>query len=224
MRICFVTVGSLSGYAEKYADAGADVVCFPFAALGEVSYERELRGETSLFEDVALLSKEGKNVVVSGCYTDARGVRRKSVVVAERGRILGVSDMVNRIDGAEYRAGAGIKIFDTQAGKIGIVVAEDFYFPEVVQTLSVCGAELALCVFEQLTESLEQTLMRASAYYYGLPVCICAYGYAQAADIAGKVRFASPKSPCVYDFEREQEYHIVETRQRGFYRRKKSGF
>jgi len=107
---------------------------------------------------------------------------------------------------------------------IGIIVAEDLYFPQVLQTLSVCGAEIALCIFEELNETLEQTLMRASAYYYGIPVSVCACGYAQASDIAGKVCFASPQSPCFYDFEREQEYHLVEIRQRGITRRKRSGF
>ena len=46
----------------------------------------------------------------------------------------------------------------------------------------------------------------------------------QAADIGGKVLFATPANPWYYDLEREQEYHLVETRQRGFYRKKKSGF
>jgi predicted amidohydrolase len=224
MRICFVTGGSLSDFSESYPQGTADVICGGFQTLGEVSYERELKGETGLFEDVALLSKERRNVVVCGCFTDARGIRRKSVVVAEKGRILGVSDMVNRIDGAEYRSGAGIKIFDTSAGKLGIVVAEDLYFPQVLQTLSVCGADAAICVFEELNESLEQTIIRAGAFLYGIPICLCAYGYAQAADIGGKVRFASPASPCYYDMQREQEYHVVETRQRGFFRRNKSGF
>ncbi len=202
----------------------ADVLLFAFQALGEVSYERELRGETSLFEDVALLSKEMQNVVMAGCYTDARGMRRKSVVVAEKGRILGVSDMVNRIDSGEYRCGAGIKIFDTSAGRLGVIVAEDLYFPRVAETLSVCGAELSVCLFEQLEGSLEQTLMRAYAYLYGVPVCVCAYGYAQIADIGGKLRFGSPKNGCVCELEREQEYHLVETRQRGFFRRRNPGF
>ncbi len=224
MRICFVTGGSLGDFADGYEGERADIVCCSFQALGKVSYERELKGETNLFEDVALLSKEQKNVVVCGCYTDARGIRRKSVVVAERGRILGVTDMVNRLDGGEYRSGAGIKIFDTSAGKLGVVVAEDLYFPQVMQTLSVCGAEVALCIFEELSESLEQTLMKAEAFLYGIPVCVCAFGYAQAADIAGKLSFASPKSPCIYDLKREQEYHLVEMRQRGFYRRKRGTF
>lgn len=222
MRICFVTAGSLSQYGRNPAEA--DVVCLGYHAIGEVSYERELRGETASFEEVAQLSKTGKNVVVCGCFTDARGIKRKSVVVAERGKILGVSDMINRIDSADYRPGAGIKIFDTSAGKLGVIVAEDLYFPRVIETLSVCGAEAVICIFEQLNDSLEQTLMRAESFLFGIPVCVCAYGYAQCADIGGKVRFASPASPCVYDLEQEREYHLVETRQRGFYVRERSGY
>ncbi len=223
MRISFATSGSLEDFSKNYT-GGADLILFSFQALGEVSYERELKGETSLFEDVALLSKASEGVVMCGCYTDARGIRRKSVVVAEKGRILGVSDMVNRIDGGDYRCGAGIKIFDTGIGKLGVIVAEDLYFPRVAETLSVCGAELAVCIFEELDESLEQILMRAQAFCFGIPMCMCAYGYAQAADIGGKLRYASPKNGCVYEFEREQEFHLVETRQRGFYRKKKTGF
>lgn len=223
MRICFMTTGGVSEYAEKHIGTVADVVCFPFYALGEVSYERELKGETSLFEDVAILSKEGKNVVVCGCYTNARGIRRKSAVVAERGRILGVSDMVNRIDGSEYRCGAGVKIYDTAAGKLGIVVAEDLYFPQTLETISVCGADMMISVFEELNEGLEQTLIRAGAFFYGIPICMCAFGFAQIADTAGKLRFASPQSPALFRMEREQEYHIIETR-RKLNLRRKNGF
>ena len=224
MRICFVTAGTIDDYYRAAPESGADLILFSFQAIGEVSYERELKGETSLFEDVAVLSREEKAVVMCGCYTNARGMRRKSVVVAEKGKILGVSDMVNRLDAGEYRCGAGIKIFDTGAGKLGIIVAEDLYFPRVAETLSVCGAELALCIFEELDGSLEQTLMRAQSFFYGVPLCVCAYGFGQASDIGGKLRFSSPQNYCVYEFEREQEYHLVETRVRGFYRRKKTGF
>ncbi len=221
MRICFVTGGSLG---EFKGEREADIVMFPFQALGEVSYERELKGETSLFEDVAILSKTGQNVAVCGCYTNARGMKRKSVVVAERGRILGVADMVNRIDGSEFRSGAGVKLFDTRAGKLGIVVAEDLYFPHVLETLSVCGADVALAVFEELNEGLELTLMRAGAFFYGIPVCMCAYGYAQVADPMGRLCFSSPKSPCSFELIREQEFHVVETRRKGFCIKRKTEY
>ena len=224
MRICFVSSGDLSAYSEKQADFNAEVVCFSFMALGQVSYEKELKGETSLFEDVALLSKEGQNVVVCGCYSDSRGILRKSVVVADRGRILGVSDMINRLDTSEYRPGAGIKLYDTKAGKVGIIVAEDLYFPKVTETISLCGADLIVCIVEEMNEGLEQVLIRANAYTYGVPICLCSYGYAAAADATGKLAFASPNSPCAFDMRREQEYHIVETRKRGFFLHKRSGF
>ena len=155
MRICFVTKGGLDAVGEE---AGADIVCYPLSALGEVSYERELKGETSLFEAVAMRSKMLRCTVVGGCYTDARGIRRKSAVVAERGRLLGVSDLVNRIDGSAFGAGAGVKVYETAAGRLGVVVGEDLYFPKVVETLSLSGADAVLCLFEELSEGLELTL------------------------------------------------------------------
>ena len=224
MRICFLTNGNLSDQTADLQVCGADVILCGFQALGEVSYERELRGETNLFEDVALLSKEAQNVVIGGCFTDSHSMRRKSVVVAERGRILGVSDMVNRIDGGAYRAGAGVKIYETKVGRLGVIVAEDIYFPRVGETLSACGAEIAINIFEQFSDSLEPVLARAQAFFYGIPFLLCGYGYAFAADIGGKVRFASPRNLCSYELTREQEYHLVETRQRGFYRKKRNDF
>ena len=57
MRICFVTSGSLADYTERQSAGQTDVILCGFQALGEVSYERELKGETGLFADVALLSR-----------------------------------------------------------------------------------------------------------------------------------------------------------------------
>lgn len=213
MRICFVTGSQFGEYSGEEGES--DLLLFPFGALGEVSYERELKGETSLFEDVAILSKTVKGVVVCGCYTDARGIRRKSAVVAERGRILGVADMTHRVDGGEYRCGAGLRLFETKVGRLGVAVAEDLYFPHVLETLSVCGADLILAFCEELHDGLESTLSRAGGFFFGVPICLCAYGYAQVTDAAGKLRFSSPKSPCRFVLEREGQFHIVETRRRG---------
>lgn len=146
MRICFVSRGSLNSFWDTYGGSDADIVFFGFQGIGEVSYEKELRGETGYFEDAAILSKENHNVVVCGCVTDTRGVKRKSAVVAENGRLLGVSDMLNAIDG-EYKSGAGLRVYETKVGRLGIAVAEDLYFPEILRTLAVCGSDLILCPF-----------------------------------------------------------------------------
>lgn len=218
MRICFVTKGGLDAVGEE---AGADIVCFPLSALGEVSYERELKGETSLFEAVAMRSKMLRCTVVGGCYTDARGIRRKSAVVAERGRLLGVSDLVNRIDGSAFGAGAGVKVYETAAGRLGVVVGEDLYFPKVIETLSLSGADAVLCLFEELSEGLELTLIRAHAFFYGLPVALCAFGYAAVADPEGRLFFASPAPVGRVTLPKEREYRLIETRRRLTLRKKR---
>ena len=218
MRICFVTKGGLDAVGEE---AGADIVCYPLSALGEVSYERELKGETSLFEAVAMRSKTLRCTVVGGCYTDARGIRRKSAVVAERGRLLGVSDLVNRIDGSAFGAGAGVKVYETAAGRLGVVVGEDLYFPKVVETLSLSGADAVLCLFEELSEGLELTLIRAHAFFYGLPVALCAFGYAAVADPEGRLFFASPAPVGRVTLPKDREYRLIETRRRLTLRKKR---
>ena len=37
------------------------------------------------------------------------------------------------------------------------------------------------------------------------------------ADMGGSLAFASPQSPIVFEFENAKEYHLIETRSRGFY-------
>ena len=46
MRICFVSRGSLNSFWDTYGGSDADIVFFGFQGIGEVSYEKELRGET----------------------------------------------------------------------------------------------------------------------------------------------------------------------------------
>ena len=217
MRICFVSKGTLNSFWDDYGGSDADILLFGFQALGEVSYERELKGETNFFEDVALLSKENKNIVVVGCVTDTRGLKRKSAVVAENGRILGVSDMLNSVDG-EYNAGAALRVYDTSRGKIGVAVAEDLYFPELLRTLAVCGSDLILCPFGAIKDNTETLLLRAAAFSYGTAIGFCAVHYSMIADVTGETLFSSPMSPVEYSFERKQEYHLIETRHRGLYR------
>lgn len=223
MRICFVSRGTLNGFWDGYGGSDADIIFFGFQGLAEVNYERELKGETNYFEDAAILSKENHNIVVCGCVTDTRGLKRKSAVVAENGRILGVSDMLHAIDG-EFSSGAGLRVYETKVGRLGVAVAEDLYFPEILRTFAVCGSDLVLCPFGVVTDHTEGVLLRAAAFSYGVEMCLCGAGYCQIADVSGATLFASPDSPVEYSFEKKQEYHLVEARQRGFYKSPKGDF
>ncbi len=212
MRVCLVSRGALCAFKETYAEEKADITVFGFEGMGEVSYERELKGETRFFEDAALLSKTCNNVVVCGCITDTRGHKRKSAVVAEQGRLSGVSDMLHVIDG-EHGSGAALRIYETKVGKMGVAVAEDLRFPSVIKSLAVCGSDFIVCPCGEMGE-IHSVLARAHAYCYGVPIIVCGKGYSAIADATGKITFATPQSPAYSDFCARKEYHLVETRRR----------
>ena len=213
MRIGFVTKGDLQTAKTALDGEEGDLLLVSFDALGEVSYEKELKGESVCFEEIARLSKRLKKVIVCGCVTDTRGLKRKSAIVADNGKILGVSDMLNVVDG-EKNCGAALRVYETKVGKIGVAVAEDLYFPETVKALSLCGADYIVCPFESLTCSIQSVLMRAYAFSYGTPIFLCARGYSIIVDGAGEMVFSSPQSPVHFDFVNVKEYHVLQTRRR----------
>ncbi len=218
MRIGFISQGSLQDFLQTARGWDeempvAEILLFGFNGMREVSYEKELKEESTYFSETAFLSKRLKNVVVCGCVTNARGLKRKSAIVAEKGKILGVSDMVNAIDG-EFNAGAEVRIYDTSAGKIGVIVAEDLCDPQLVHSLAICGCDYVISPFEELKGGLQSVLARAYAYCYGVPVAVCGKGGAMIAAEDGELAFSSQQSPVYTEFFCKKEYHLVERRQR----------
>lgn len=217
MRICFVSREGIYTRIKELEGVDADLIIGGFKSLGEVSYERELREETNYFEQVADVSRQTGAVVVCGCVTDTKGFQRKSAVVAENGRLLGVSDMLHVVDG-ELNSGAALKVYDTKAGRLGVLVAEDLCFPDTVKALSLCGSDLIVCPYGLVENGVESVLIRAHAFCYGVPVCLCGIGYSAIGGVDGALAFASPVSPTIAEVEGIKEYHLVETRRRGLYR------
>lgn len=217
MKVCFVSRGSILSLKNTLLSGGAELIVGGLCALGEVSYEQELRGESRLLDEVATLSQESNAVVVCGCLTDTKGFKRKSAVVAEKGKILGVSDMLNVLDG-EMNSGAALRVYDTKVGRLGVMVAEDLYFPEVAKALTLCGSDVIVCPYGEVENGVESVLVRAFGFCYGAPICLCGVGYSAIGGADGGLTFASPISPVVTEFEAVKEYHLVETRHRGFYR------
>ena len=216
MTVRFVGRGRVEDL-QVACDEEGGVTLFSFDGLGIVSYERELKGESAFFEQATRLSKQTQGVVVCGCVTDTRGMKRKSALVAENGRLIGVSDMTHTLDG-DGSCGAGLRVYDTKIGRMGVVVAEDILFPEVISALSACGSDFIACPYTQVVNDVPQTLLRAYAYLYGTPILFCGIGHSMVADVDGRVAFSSPQSPVLCSFEGRKEYHLVEMRKRGLSR------
>ena len=226
MQVSFVTNESLNTvWQERLSSIGRhDLLVFGFNGLGLVSYKKELAGETEYFHDVAKLSKQLSSVVICGCDTDTYGVFRHSAVIADRGKILGMTDMAHAIDQSEYAPGGNFRVYDTGAGKIGIIIAEDLYFPESARVLTLCDADFIVCIFKKLENTMPQIMLRSGAFANGVAMALCAKNYACVSDIRGNVTVASSADIVKAKIKIEKDYHLISSRRRGLYRDFNSGY
>ncbi len=214
MRVCFVSGQSVESFLKGYDGEKADIFLFGFNGIGEVCYESELHGKTKFFERTALLSKKSQAIVISGCTTDARGHKRKSAIVAEKGVLKGVSDALYSLD-EKVSVGATLRVYETSVGRMGVVVAEDLHFPEVFKALTACGSDFIVCPYAHVRSALQSALLRSCGYFYGTPIFFCAEGYAMIANAKGEMEFASPLSPAFVDVEYRAEYRLIQSRKKG---------
>ncbi len=214
MQVCCVNAWNANELEISTAQERADLVVFG----GEkqmVDYRRELQGETHFFHDAAILSKRLQSVVVCGCTTDTHGLKRKSAMVAEDGRLLGVSDRIHAFQPQE-NSGAALRVYDTKIGKMGVAVAEDLLFPDVIKTLALCGSAFVVCTFGKI-ERVHTVLARAHAYCFGLPILLCGEGYSLLANEKGEIACASPLAQWGFSFCEKPRYRLVQTRTKGIF-------
>ena len=219
LKICFVTEGTVKDFARGAEFfSGADIVIFNAEGMGLVSYGKELTGETESFQEIAALSKKLNCVVIAGCDTETYGIMRRSAVICEKGKILGVSDMAHTIDESGYASGGGFRVYETEPAKIGLLVQEDLYFPEALRVLTLCDADIIINVFKEVKNHIPALMARSGAFANGVDVLTCASGYAFIADVKGELLFSSPQRISECEFSVEKDYHLVQARRKGCYR------
>ena len=154
------------------------------------------------------------------------------VLKVRREEELPLSRLVSQCTFSEYLAKNGVRtarllpVLSCGEGRSGESFAAELPMeggPALVTVERFCGGQLTV-VTPDLAEAMGELLARAHAFFCGIPVLLCGYGYALAADAGGKVAFASSVSPCCFELEREQEFHLVETRRRGFSKTRRKEF
>jgi predicted amidohydrolase len=193
-----------------------DVALLPFGAVGAVDYESELDGRTDKFEGLARLSKLCDCAILCGCETCSRGIKRRSVAVADRGKLMGISDMLNVLDGEEVKGGAYVGAYTLKGYKVGLCIETDLYFPETVKALSLVGCNLICIHFKEFKDGMPPVLMRAYAYLYGVPVVASAGKVAYFADMSGAIASSSQKIS-IFESDIKNSYHVVSSRRRGLF-------
>jgi predicted amidohydrolase len=211
MKICVVT--------QNLTEAGSslppcDIAILSSHLLGEVSYENEIAGKTAKFDSLAHLSRRQGCAYVAGCRTVGGGLVRYSAAVADGGKLLGVADCCHIFDSQTYKSGAGLGLYPLHGIKTGICLEGDFYYPECVQSLCLCGAQLLVGIWERQSDTMVPLLMRAYAYLYGVPFVAVAGKTAYFADITGGMA-ASPLPVTLFETVPRNEYRVVTTRRKG---------
>lgn len=213
MVFCVVADGTVKDLRSM---PECDVALFGFNGLGEVDYEDELKGVSDKFEDAVRLSKSADCGVLCGCYTKSRGVVRKSVSVADKGKLLGISDMNFVLDGEDFKGGAGLGVYSVGGCKIGICIENDLLFPDAFKSLALCGCNVVAVFMQELKNVLPALVIRTYSYLYGVPIIMCAGKTAFCSEVTGEL--ATSCLPVSYfDISPCPQYRKVTIRTKGLF-------
>lgn len=145
---------------EAAAKQGADLVLFPEVQLTEFfpqypgqdvrKYAVTIEGET--VKEFCNVCRENKISAVPNLYLLENGrAYDASILIDKNGEIKGTQKMVHVAQAEQFYeqdyytpSDEGFRIFDTEFGKIGIVVCFDRHYPESIRTEVLLGADLIL--------------------------------------------------------------------------------
>jgi predicted amidohydrolase len=217
MDLCFVTSGTVNQvWQDKLTElSGLQLIVFGFNGLGLVSYKKELAGDTEYFSDLAKFSRLTSSVVICGCDTDTYGVFRHSAVIADKGKILGVSDMAHSFDDSEFVPGGAFRVYETSAGKIGVIVGEDLLITDTAKVMALCDADLIVCVMKKIEGYMPEIMLRASSFANGLPMILVSNNYGILSGEEGKIKIAGSQEIIKYKLKIEKDYRLISVRRRG---------
>lgn len=201
----------------------ADIAMFDFWSLGRVDFAAEISAKSNKLQAVAQNSLKQGCACLCGCITNSRGLIRKSVVVADGGKLLGITDMSYVLDGEEYKGGGVAGVYALHGYRVGVCVQNDLMFPEFIKIFSQLGCNI-LCVHsDNLLDGALPQLTRSYAYLYGLPIVTAANGVAFFADGNG-VLACTNRPIALFECGTKSSYRAVTVKHRGLAENAKADF
>jgi predicted amidohydrolase len=179
-------------FIEKAAARGAELILFPEVQLTEFfpqypgrnveEYGIELDSEiVRAFRDAC---EKNHIAAVPNIYLKENGkFYDASLFIDKTGNVIGVQKMVHIAQAEQFYerdyyapSDTGFQVFDTEHGKIGIVVCFDRHYPESIRTESLMGAELILIpTVNTKSEPLQmfEWEVRVQAFQNSVTVAMC---------------------------------------------------
>ena len=148
------------GLIAKAAGEGADLICFPEIQLspffpqypGRDASQYLMTFDSEYIKGVRAACRENQIFASPNFYIEENGRRYDmSLLIDDQGEVVGSQKMVHIAQceafyEQDYYAPSeeGFAVFQTQLGKIGIVVCFDRHYPESIRSEALRGAELII--------------------------------------------------------------------------------
>jgi predicted amidohydrolase len=182
---------------DQAGSAKADIVCLPEAVtlIGRgsdyLAAAEPIPGPATEF--LGKTAARNHTYIVAGLLErDGKGAYNTAVLIDRSGKLVGKYRKVC-LPAAEYNGGlapgADYPVFDTDFGKVGMMICWDVSYPEVARELAARGAEIILMPIWGGNE----TLCKARAIENQVPLVISSYDLRSAVyDQAGEAKAQAP--------------------------------
>lgn len=196
LRVCLVQTTSdkqsrehnLERAAEAVkaaAAGGALLVVFPEMYTAGYEAGGRLRSvcepaDGPSFEAMARLAAENRINVIYG-YPESRDgkIYNSANLIDNEGRLVGTYSKTRLFEGEKknFTPGSYYPVFDTDIGRIGMLICYDIEFPEPARRLAVKGADLIVCIAANMApfHELHARLSLVRAVENSVPVAYCNY-------------------------------------------------
>ena len=191
------------------------ILVYGYESLGKVSYKYELSGVESKLPTLSNLSKKAKGVVIAGAVTDNYGILKQSVIIADNGKLLGISDCVLGYENSPYQVGGSFKVYNTSACKIGVVVGDDIKNFDGVRSMSLCDADIIVAITPLEEKPQYNFLIRTYAYLFGVSILLLTKTGVIASDSLGEICAKSVEDKANLIIPVKRQYVAYKSKRRG---------
>lgn len=218
------------GLMERASSKGADLVLTPEVCLSPFFAQHPERDvshyaigiDDEIIKGFQEACRRHRVAASPNVYLQEGGARYDaSLLIDARGELLGISKMVHVCQAPQFYeqdyytpSDTGFRVFDTDFGKIGIVICFDRHLPESIRTCALRGAELILIPTANTSgepQELFEWELRVAAFQNGVNIACCnRVGTEDAMEFYGESMVVDPDGNVVARAGASEELLIAE--------------
>ena len=188
--------------AEEACSQGAEMILFPECAypaymIGRDPQRHFLKCLPELLEGLSGIEAKYKvYIAVGAAFPEGKKLYNSVIVYGPDGKMRGKGCKSNlwHFDEKWFTAGGEPFLFDTEFGRIGVMICADGRVPEVARMLRLGGAQLILDAVnlvasaeapDKLTNQQYQFILPIRAWENGVPIAVCGKAGVESGSVCG---------------------------------------